>query len=860
MKSVRLLVVSLLLIAATQFAQSANLAAPTATVKTFGHIPLSFEPNRGQTNPQARFVAHGQGYSLFLTPSEAVLSLQSLQKEDVLHHPIKDDNPISAVLRLQLLNANTSPAISGQDKLPGYSNYLIGKDESKWVTRIPQYGKVEYSQIYPGIDLLYYGNQRQLEYDFVVAPGADPNAIAFQVQGTDKVELGARGQLTMHLQKTALELQKPVVYQQVNGERRQVAANYILQGDGRVSFALGTYDSTLPLVIDPILTYSSYLGGSGNDSASAVAVDSTGSAYITGQTASVDFPSAGAYQPTNRGLNAFLTKMSTDGTAVVFSTYLGGTDTTCGGDRGNSVALNAINEPFVAGRAFSTDFPVTFKGYQRTGGGCNGSGVGGSGFVTHFAADGTTLKWSTYLGGQANLPTNILSIAISASSNNAYVTGYDQSGTLATAGTFQTTLDAAGDQGAFVSEFTTDGAHLLFSTYVRATTSGSVIGNSIALDRNGNSYITGAAQTTSLPLTPGAFQKTFGGGLSDAFVTKVNTIGTQLIYSSYLGGSDTTQMEYGSQIVVEFTFGAYVVGTTGSTNFPTTLGSLQPTYPGGATNAFVARVASDGTRLNFSTFLGGSQGSTGVGIGIYPILVNGKLQTCKSPCNLVVYGNTTSTNFPTHNPMQSTGDLFLTTLDGFGVTIPGYSTLLGSPSGDTATGLATDANIRAYITGTTTSLSYPTTAGALETSYAGGGSDGFISKVAMSSDLVVTQTASPVPAITGQNLTYTITITDNGPDNGVSLAFSNAVPAGTTFVSITPSAGTCNPPPGQTGAAHCTLPSLNSATGQNTWTITWVLNVTATSGQVIKNRASVTALSPDPNTVNNVNTLNVKVQ
>ena len=852
MKSVRPLVVSLLLIAATQFAQSATLAPPTATVKSFGHIPLSFEPNRGQTDAQARFVAHGQGYSLFLTPSEAVLSLQSLQKEDVLHHPIKDDNAVSAVLRLQLLNANASPAISGRDKLPGYSNYFIGKDQSKWLTRIPQYGKVEYREIYPGIDLLYYGNQRQLEYDFVVAPGADPNAIAFQIQGSDKVELGAQGQLAIHLQKAALELQKPVVYQQVNGKRRQVAANYILQPDGHVAFALGAYDSTLPLVIDPILTYSSYLGGTGNDAASAVALDTTGSAYITGQTASVDFPSSGAYQPTNHGLNAFLTKMTPDGTAVVFSTYLGGTDTFCGGDRGNSVALNAINEPFVAGRAFSTDFPVTFKGYQRTGGGCNGSGVGGSGFVTHFTADGTALRWSTYFGGQGNLPTNITSIAVSQSSNNAYVTGYDQSGTLATTGTFQTTLDATGDQGAFVSKFTTDGAHLLFSTYVRATSSGAVIGNSIALDRNGNSYITGAAETTSLPLTRGAFQKTFGGGISDAFVTKVNTTGTGLVYSSYMGGSDTTQMEYGSQIIVEFTFGAYVVGTTGSTNFPTTLGTLQATYPGGATSAFVARVASDGTRLNFSTFLGGSQGSTGVGIGYTP--------GCKSPCNLLVYGNTNSTDFPTHNPMQSTGDLFLTTLDGFGVTIPGYSTLLGSPSGDTATGLATDANLRGYITGTTTSLSYPTTAGALQTSYVGGGSDGFISEVAMSSDLAVTQTASPVPAITGQNLTYTITVTDNGPDNGVSLALSDAVPAGTTFVSITPSAGTCNPPPGPTGTAHCVLPSLNSATGQNTWTITWVLNVTGTSGQVIKNRAAVQAISPDPNAANNTNTLNVKIQ
>ena len=839
MKLVRLLSVLTMLVAATSFLQSETFAPQSATVKSFGQLPLFFEPNRGQADAQARFVARGQGYSVFLTPTEAVLALQSSEKEKAT----------SAVLRLQLVNASASAKISGRDLLPGYSNYFIGKDQSQWRTRIPQYGKVEYSQVYPGIDLLYYGNQRQMEYDFVVAPGADPKAIAFQLKGNDKIEVGEKGQLVVHLKNAAVELLKPVVYQQVNGERREIAGNYMLQSDGRVSFALGSYDSNLPLVIDPVLVYSSYLGGTSTDYASAVTVDAVGSAYVVGWTASLDFPVAGAYQGTNKGTNAFLTKMSADGTAVVFSTFLGGTDSFCGGDRANAVALNAISEPFIAGRAYSTDFPTSSTAYQKTGGGCSGGGGGGSGFVTRFSADGTLLRFSTYFGGLiANLPTEILGIAVNQSSNNAFITGYDQGGSLATTGAFQTTLDASGDPGAFVTKLSVDGAHLLFSTYVRSKTIGPVTGNSISLDRNGNSYIVGSTSSTGFPLTNGAFQKTYGGGPSDAFVTKVNATGTKLVYSSYMGGTDA---DSASQIV-EFTFGAYVVGTTSSTNFPTTLGTLQPTYPGGGASAYVVRVASDGTRLNFSTFLGGNNGSSAAGIGFNP--------GCRAPCNLVIYGNTTSTNFPLLNPTQTSGDMFVTTLDGFGITIPGYSTLLGASSGDTPTGIAVDARLNAYVTGTTNSVTFPTTVGALEPTYRGGTSDGFVSKLAISSDLAVTQTASPSPVPVGSNLTYTITVTNNGADNGVSLQLADTIPAGTTYVSITPSTGVCNPPPGQTGTARCTLPSLASATGQNTWTITLVVNVIGTSGQTIKNRASVTELVPDPNSVNNANTINVKIQ
>lgn len=843
MRSVRVLLTATLLLAATQLMQSKTAAATPAnpsTLSAYSQLPLYFEPNRGQTDAQTRFVARGQGYALFLTPSEAVLSL----------HAKSADRGVSAV-GMQLVGANPSPAIVGRDLLQGYSNYLIGQDPSKWQTRIPHYAKVEYSDVYPGVSLLYYGQQRQLEYDFVVAPGADPSAIAFAIEGSDKLQLNPQGGLVVQLPGGAVEVQKPVVYQQVNGKRREVAGGYVLNADGSVRFAVGPYDSQKPLVIDPQLNYSTYLGGSDNDLATGVAVDASGSAYVVGKTASINFPTASAFQPTNKGSNAFLTKFSADGKSVVFSTYLGGSDLVCGGDRANGVALNSLSEPFVAGRTFSLDFPVTVGAYQTTGSGCAGGTAGGSGFVTHFSADGASLVWSTYFGGLvATKATNILGIAVSATSNNAYVTGFDTTGTLATTGAFQTTLDAAGDQGAFVTKFSVNGAGLLYSTYLRALTSGTTAGNAIALDRLGNAYVTGITTSNNFPVTARPFQKNFGGGLSDAFVTKVNTTGAALAFSSYAGGSDATTLEYGSAIAVDFKFIPYLVGNTGSTDFPVTTGVLQHSYPGGPSSAFVMRLTSDGSHLFYSTYLGGSSGSTGTGIALNT--------GCASPCVALVYGSTTSSDFPLAHSVQTTGDLFLATLDGSGITIPAYSTLLGAASGDTPAQVAADAKLNAFVTGMTTSSVFPVTTGAFQPTYGGGGSDAFVSKVGITADLSVGQTASPNPVPSGANLTYTITITNNGPDAGLSLLMTDNIQTGTSFVSATTGNGAaCVNPPGPTGPLRCSLPSLAAG---GTWVTTVVVNVNAASGTIIKNKAAIANLVTDPVSSNNSKLVSVTVQ
>ena len=844
MRSVRVVLSVALFISATQFLQSKTAtAAPSShpAVSAYNQLPIYFEPNRGQTDAQTRFVARGKGYTLFLTPSEAVLDL----------HSADQTKPEASALGMRLSSANPSPAIAGRELLPGYSNYLIGQDPSKWQTRIPHYAKVEYRDVYPGVNLLYYGQQHQLEYDFVVSPGADPNAIAFTIESSGRLSLNSQGNLVVQLPGGAVELQKPRLYQQVQGERHEVAGGYLMQADGSVRFTIGAYDSQLPLVIDPALNYSTYLGGSDNEVATGIAVDSTGSAYVVGKTASIDFPTANAFQGTQKGSNAFLTKLAADGKSVVFSTYLGGSDVVCGGDRANAVALNSLNEPFVAGRTFSLDFPVSAGAYQTTGSGCANGTAGGSGFVTHFTADGTALVWSTYFGGLvATKATNVLGIAVSATSNNAYITGFDSTGTLGTSGAFQSTLDAAGDQGAFVAKIAVNGGGLLYCTYIRALTSGAIAGNAIALDRLGNAYITGMTQSNNFPVTARPFQKFFGGGQSDAFITKVNTTGAALAFSSYAGGSDTTTLEYGSAIAVDFKFIPYFVGNTGSTNFPVTPGVFQHNYPGGPSNAFAMRLASDGSHIFYSTYLGGSNGSTATGIALNT--------GCASPCIALVYGSTNSTDFPTLNSLQTTGDLFLTTLDGAGSFIPGYSTLFGSASGDSSGQVAADAHLNAFITGTTTSSSFPVTTGAFQPTFGGGGSDGFASKLGLTADLSVAQTASPNPVPSGSNLTYTITITNNGPDAALNLTLSDNILAGTSFVSATPgNGGFCVNPPGPTGTLHCSLVNLPSG---STWVTTVVVNVNAGSGTIIKNRAAVTELVVDPVASNNSKQVSVTVQ
>ena len=383
----------------------------------YSKFPLSFEPNWKQTNDEVKFLARGDGYILFLTDKDAVFSLGKAP------HP-------TSVLRMSLLGANQKPNFVAMEELPGKTNYLIGNSPANWRTNIPNYGKVAERNIYPGIDLLYYGTQRQLEYDFVVAPGARVNQIQIAFSGADKLHTDAQGDLVLSVAgQEDLRLHKPVAYQEINGEKQLVAANFVLKGNDKVAFKLGAYDRALPLIVDPILSYSTFLGGSGIDSASAIAVAPDNTAFVAGGTFSTDFPGAHPIQPNHNGpddfnKDAFVAKISADGSSLLYSTYLGGKEQ----DTATSIAVDAAGDAFVGGTTISPDFPVTPTSFDvlcgddgECGASWNQNGlVVQNGFVTKLNPAGSGIVYSGFVGYYENVSVNAIAVD---GNGNAYVTG-----------------------------------------------------------------------------------------------------------------------------------------------------------------------------------------------------------------------------------------------------------------------------------------------------------------------------------------------------------------------------------------------------------------------------------------------------
>jgi hypothetical protein len=700
-----------------------------------------------------KFVSRGPGYSLFLTPTEAVFQLRiaDLGLRNANHEKAgparlslpsatsgfsrygRDPqpeigspksairNPKSEILRLRLVGANPSPQVRGLEELPGKSNYFIGDDPSKWRTNVPNYAKVEYREVYPGVNLVYYGNQRQLEHDFVVAPGADPNAIRFAIEGADKLELDAAGDLVLHVAGGKVCLRKPVVYQEVAGTRREIAADYVLRssipqseirnpksaiGDPQsqeVGFQVAAYDRSLPLVIDPVLAYSTYLGGSMNDYGYGIAVDSAGNAYVTGPASSTDFPTASPLQPTGGYDDAFVAKLNAAGSALVYSTYLGGSS----GDSGTGVAVDSAGNAYVTGYTYSTNFPTASPLQPANGGGFDA-------FVTKLNAAGSALVYSTYLGGSDR--DDGYSIAVD-SAANAYVTGETWSTNFPTASPLQAAK--AGQYDAFVAKLNAAGSALVYSTYLGGSDGGSA-GNGIAVDPAGNAYVTGNVSSQYFP-TASPLQAA-SGGTQDAFVAKLNTAGSALVYSTYLGGSEG---DYGHGIAVDSAGNAYVTGETSSTNFPT-VSPLQAAFGGGNPDAFVAKLNAAGSGLVYSTYLGGSGTDSGTGIAV------------DSAGNAYVTGRTDSTAFPTASPLQATrggsgADAFVAKLNAAGSALI-HSTYLGGSGADYGLGIAVDTAGNAYITGLA-SAGFPL-AGAFQPVFGGGGGtyDAFIAKISSPND------------------------------------------------------------------------------------------------------------------------------
>ena len=676
--------------------------SPISTINN-REFPLSFEANVGQADHSVKYLARGNGYTLSVAPTEAALEL-----------PI-DSNPLSAMvdpihLTLNLLGANRGVQPRGIAELPGKANYFIGNDPSKWHSDVPTFSKIQCDNVYTGIDLVYYGTRRQWEYDFIIAPGVDYRTIALNFDGVDKMTLDESGSLVLNTSAGVIRHRKPLAYQNSGGVRLEIPARFVLresdvgsvhQGSAirnqNVSFVVEEYDRSLPLVIDPVVIYSTYLGGTGDDFPGDAVVDSEGNLYVTGTTTSTNFPTKGAFQTSNNGGafgDVFVTKFNPTGTEVIYSTYLGGS----GDENPGGIDVDAPGRVYITGFTRSTNFP-TANALQA-------SFAGGSGdvFIAKLNQSGSALVYSTYLGGNGNGADSATGIAVDAS-GNVYIAGqaFENFPLANPLQAVSTGFDA------FIAKLNSEGSALIYSTYLGGN--GADSADDIAIDSKGNAYVAGRTNSTDFPIA-NAVQPVFGGGPSlDCFVTKVNSSGTSFIYSTYLGGGsfDTPRT-----IVVDSAGNAYVGGNTASTNFPTA-NPLQSTLRGPG-DGFVSKFNATGS-LVYSTYLGGTTSDQVTDMDV------------ETDGTAYVVGNTNSIDFPTINATQGAlagdRDAFVVKLPPNGAVLL-FSSYLGGTANDFSESVTIDNRGGVYVVGETASTDFKLV-DAFQPVF-GGGFDGFITK------------------------------------------------------------------------------------------------------------------------------------
>ncbi|HEX8352382.1 MAG TPA: SBBP repeat-containing protein [Pyrinomonadaceae bacterium] len=788
------------------------------TLETYGRIPLSFEANRGQAESSVDFLARGAGYALFLRPAEAVLVLSprsdGAKAKGRAPKRAGEDAPLEAgdgsasarglspspqsVLRMRLLGADESAAAEGADELAGKVNYLVGDDPAGWRTQVPTFGRVRYAEVYPGIDLVYYGNQRQLEYDFHVAPGVDPRAVSLRFDGADKVEVDAGGDLLLTLGESVVRQPKPFVYQEVAGARRAVEGGYALGADGRVGFALGEYDAGLPLVIDPVIVYSTYLGGSGSEQANGVALDSAGNTYIAGFTSSTDFPTANALQAANGGFqDAFVTKINPAGNALVYSTYFGGDAQ----EQARGLAVDAAGNAYITGQTGSTNFP-TLNPVQATKGATNEDA-----FLTKINPAGNALVYSTYLGGGESSEFG-QAVAVD-SAGHAYITGVTFSDNFPTHNPIQSTF-GGGSVDAYLAKFNPAGNALIYSTYLGGSANDSGFG--VAADSSGNAYVVGETESTNFP-TASPIQDGNAGG-RDAFVAKVNATGA-FIFSTYLGGND---LDVAQAVAVDSAGLPYVAGQTSSINFPRANAFQNANGGGVLQDAFLTKLNADGSALVYSTYFGGLGGEIAFGVAV------------DSAGNPYIAGTTASVNtLPTANAVQCARgggqDVFVAKFNAAASALV-YSTYYGGSDNDNGRMVAVDAAGNAHVAGMTFSTNFPTVT-PIQSAFAGGSGfagDAFLFKLSdtatgPASQLQLTQTTPVVQ----EDVTFvTITVQRTGDTSGaVTVDYATANGTASERSDYTTAVGTLRFAAGETAKTFDVLISEDSYTEPaETFTVT----------------------------------------
>ena len=747
-------------------------------------VPLSFEPNQGQAAATVQFLSRGAGYAIFLAPGKVVLNLE---RQKPASAPATGQTPEAAsadTLRMSLIGANAKANAVGLAPQPGVVSYFIGNDPKNWRSGIPTYGKVNYGQIYPGVDLIFYGNQRQLEYDFVVAPGADPSRIAWRIDGA-RASIDAEGNLVLSAPNGPASFKKPVLYQMNGDQKTPVEGSFAVAGH-EIRFRLGSYDHSRALIIDPVLSYATYLAGSSTDHiglptgpgnlavgmSQGIALDSAGSVYVTGYTYSIDFPTKTPYQPApptkvvgvspGQWPSAFVTKFSPDGSSLVYSTYLGGN----GYDNAYAIAVDSSGNAYVTGETDSPDFPVTNGAYQtvcspapnntgapvQNSSDCYSSNT--SAFVTKLNPTGTSLVYSTFLGGNGSWA-YATAIAVDGA-GRAYIAGNEnedcyrgQPYTFQSC--FPTTNGAViggvqpvgGDpQFAFVAAFDPTGAQLLYSTLFgdlnfqcTIACGGDTYGTGIAVDASGYFYLVGETMASNLPTTAGVIQPT-GAPLGNpatyvqawrGFIAKFNPVtsagGASLAYSTYLGGKTGNTGDFISGIAIDNESYAYVVGFTNSKDFPVTSGAYQTVCGPNGQNcaaAHVTKLNPTGSAIVWSTFVGDAKGDASDAV-----FFTGPIQL-DGTGNIYITGQV-GTGFPMINPVEPTatgGDqqVLVAELDPTGSKLL-FSTTIGSNGLNTTepAGLAVDSAGDIYLAGNNAGPNLITTPGAFQTTASNSG-------------------------------------------------------------------------------------------------------------------------------------------
>lgn len=742
-KAISLLVASVMILSSVAYASN-DASAKLAVQEAYGKLPLYFIQNEGQVDGKVKFYEKGNGHATFFTKDGVSLSLAKGSKAESI--------------KLIPYGANKSPEIHAEEMLAGKVNYFIGNDAGKWKTNIQTYKAVVYKELYKGIDMKFYGNNTQLEYDVIVKPGADLSKILLTYEGIEGLEVAAQGELDVKLKEGHIIQRKPVVYQKIDGKRVEVEGKFKIKNlkSGMINakqfaygFEVASYNKNYDLVIDPVLVYSTYLGGSGGDIGYSVATDSVGDTYITGETMSTDFPTAYPISGSLiSGRDIFVTKINAAGTGFVYSTYLGGS----GNDSGFGIAVDSSRNVYVTGETGSVDFPTAAP--------IQGNLMGGSdAFIAKINVTGSALVYSTFLGG-TNWDAGY-GIAVD-TSGNVHISGGTSSTDFPTANPLQ--ASNAGGMEIFVTKINAPGTNLVYSTYLGG--SDREFGGTIAVDSAGNAYTTGSTYSYDYPVTPAAIQMN-NVGPCDSFVTKINASGN-LAYSTYLGGSS---LDGGNAVAVDASGNAYITGWTQSVDFPT-VSPIQGSHAGGISDAFVAKINSTGSALLYSTYLGGSGHENYGGWGI----------AIDGVGNAYITGSTSSSDFPTVSAVQGAlagyqDDTFITKLSSDGLNIV-YSTYLGGNGRETGYSIAVDPFGNAYVTGETTSSDFPTL-NPIDGTYGGSG-NAFVSKIAPDLSGCINLKGS---AVTGSAVTLkqTAVPTQNTTTNNVGCYHFDKVVSGKTF-------------------------------------------------------------------------------